>query len=492
MKESLRTLLLGGMVATATARSTGRMRLALLGALLASAPLAGAQGSNAAPLRVTLHTHFDYPWSVDPGELDLLRQLSADYPHIRWTHMWHAAAYTQSTPWLAQIESYLHEDRDLRGGEVGVHTHMWKSLVEAAGVTFHSSPSVSCGSDGSGYKVPTSSYAYSEIRSILEFSIAKFLERGFCRPRSYCAGYYTTNVDLMTALSDTAFVVDAGACPPGSTYGSGFGGCWDAVAGWDSTVTHFTLPYPVSTTSILPGGPAPYLESDLGTLIEIPQVGKIDWMLSSSEMKQLFLAHYQIAESGTPTALSFSLHPSLLGGEYAKFDTVLAFMEAHAAGGAVPVEYVTTSKLREVLGYGATGSGAFLQADVHSISLLSGGSQGLSLDTCPPAPGVYYAVVGSASGTQPGLDLGGVTLPLNPDPYFDLTVNTLGPPLKPPVLQAFGQLDPAGTAAPELALPAGLASSLVGLELTHAALILDVATAIVTEATNPVGVTLAP
>ncbi|MCZ6596063.1 MAG: hypothetical protein O7B99_00325 [Planctomycetota bacterium] len=468
--------------------------------LLLLATLASAQ--EPAPIYVTVFSHFDAPWSMQQADLDAFRQLSVDHPEMRWTHLWNPAAYTQSTPLLPQIEAYLVESRDTFGAEIGVHTHMVQSLVSAAGVAFQSGPSVSasppaCCCDGSGYAVPTSAYTYDEIRAILELTIDRFLEHGLCRPRSYCAGFYTTSTTLQQVLSDLDFTTSAAAFPWGTEFGPGYGACWDLHSGWDASVTHMTRPYRVSTTSILPGGPPPYLKNDQGPLLEIPQVCKIDWMVTAAEMKTIFLDQYAVAIAGTPTAVALAMHDTLAAGEQAKFDEVLDLIDTLEAGfGQAPVHYVTAAELRAAwLGHsGDGGQGAWLVAPTvvgeAQVSVSAGGTQDLLLDTCPPRPGERYVVLGSFSGTSPGIVVDGLTLPLAADAYFAVTFSTLLPPSAPPVVDALGFLDAEGTATARFELGAGVNPSFVGLTLHHAYAVLEPGTLTVTLVSNPVALQL--
>ena len=442
-----------------------------LGVLLGS--LASAQGPvEPAPLYVTMVSHFDAPWDMALNDINAFRNLTTAHPDMRWTHLWNPAAYTQATPLLASIETYLLESRDQHGAEIGVHTHMYQSLISAAGVAFQTGPSVSAGfpsccCDSSGYAVPTSSYSKAEIHSILDFTVDTFLERGLCRPRAYCAGFYTTSMELQEVLADLDFTVSAAAFPPGTEIGSEYGPCWDLHSGWNASVTHLTPPYPISTSTILPGGPAPYLAGDLGTLLEVPQTCKIDWMVTATQMKSIVQDHYNLALSGTPTAVCLAIHDTLADGEEAKFDEVLDFVDLLRVAGTVPVHYVTTSELREAFLDLAPVGDTVLVADVGQVSLSAGGLQTLQLDTCPPAPGKVYGILGSDFGTSPGLPVGGFTLPLNPGPYFTATANTLG--AGGPIQGSSGTLGASGAAEATLTVPPGTDPGLVGLTLWHAA-----------------------
>jgi probable HAF family extracellular repeat protein len=112
-----------------------------------------------------------------------------------------------------------------------------------------------------------------------------------------------------------------------------------------------------------------------------------------------------------------------------------------------------------------------LAGEPASISLSSGGAQELRLDAGPPFAGVTYLVLGSLSGTAPGLPLGGLVLPLNPDTYLVFSLTNAN---NPPFEDTFGQLDRDGRAQAAFALPAGTSPGLAGLQLHHAYAVLDV------------------
>lgn len=112
-----------------------------------------------------------------------------------------------------------------------------------------------------------------------------------------------------------------------------------------------------------------------------------------------------------------------------------------------------------------------LAADVHSISLASGGTQNLAVDLGAGSGDLVYGLLGSASGTSPGVNLGGgLTLPLVLDAYSKLTLNTSSSS----IFQDFvGVLDSQGTADAALALPPLMDTSLAGLVLRHAGIAFD-------------------
>jgi hypothetical protein len=106
-----------------------------------------------------------------------------------------------------------------------------------------------------------------------------------------------------------------------------------------------------------------------------------------------------------------------------------------------------------------------LESAVTQVSLSAGESQPLELDAGHLHAGETYLLLGSFSGTTPGVPLAsGLVLPLNPDRYF---LRTLELPNRPPLAGSKGALNAAGHASANFsALP--LDVSLAGTTLHHA------------------------
>ena len=66
--------------------------------------------------------------------------------------------------------------------------------------------------------------------------------------------------------------------------------------------------------------------------------------------------------------------------------------------------------------------GVSFYADVHQISIETGGTQKLTVNAGKALANRSYWVFGSVTGTRPGLNLLGVHIPLNPDPYTDIAI----------------------------------------------------------------------
>ena len=105
-----------------------------------------------------------------------------------------------------------------------------------------------------------------------------------------------------------------------------------------------------------------------------------------------------------------------------------------------------------------------------TASLSSGATRSLLLAGGPSAAGQTYVVLGSATGTAPGVAVDSVVLPLVADAYSTVTLTNAN---QPPFGNTLGVLDAAGQAVATLTVPPGTSPALAGLTLFHAYLALD-------------------
>ena len=130
-----------------------------------------------------------------------------------------------------------------------------------------------------------------------------------------------------------------------------------------------------------------------------------------------------------------------------------------------------------------------LCANPASLSLSAGGTQQFELGAGLPHAGQLHLLLGSASGTAPGLPLGSELLPLAIDAYTLLTAQS---PAASPLANSVGLLDAAGEASASFSLPAGAPAQLAGLVLHHAYVVVDPGTGVVDLASNAVSLSLQP
>ncbi len=166
------------------------------------------------------------------------------------------------------------------------------------------------------------------------------------------------------------------------------------------------------------------------------------------------------------------------------------FVGGTCSGGGLPFQFpfvLTSSAVALSLG----APQAALAADATTASVSAGGTQNLTVDAGPPNAALAYFVLGSASGTSPGLVVDGTPIPLVlPDPYFNAMLfnpNTAG------FTNTLGLLDGQGRAAASINAPPGLNPGFVGLSVSHAYVVLNIAgLGGVVFASNPVQLTFVP
>jgi hypothetical protein len=102
----------------------------------------------------------------------------------------------------------------------------------------------------------------------------------------------------------------------------------------------------------------------------------------------------------------------------------------------------------------------------------------------------WYLLLGTASGTSPGLPVGALLLPLNPDLLTTVMVRA---PNSPFFQHTFGALDALGNGRSLLRVPGGLLPpGLAGVQLDFAYLVADRATLAPLHTSNPARVTIVP
>ena len=111
------------------------------------------------------------------------------------------------------------------------------------------------------------------------------------------------------------------------------------------------------------------------------------------------------------------------------------------------------------------GAPDFLTSDTTSLSLGSGGTATFQLSAGPQHAGLPYLLMGSLSGTSPGIPIdANTTLPLNADGYWVTTLVAPGPPLG----NSLGTLDGTGKATATFTIPPNTSALLAGMTASHA------------------------
>lgn len=142
----------------------------------------------------------------------------------------------------------------------------------------------------------------------------------------------------------------------------------------------------------------------------------------------------------------------------------------------------------------ASGSGDLLSdpqmtADVLSLSVQEGGTQGLVIEAGEDFGGFRYIIGGSGSGSFPGTLQDGYRVPLNYDSYSEKLLRGLD---LPAYSNFTGYLDAAGHTDAHLTMQGASVPGLVGRIYYHAAVLIDPKSGHIVSATNPVELLLLP
>ncbi len=162
--------------------------------------------------------------------------------------------------------------------------------------------------------------------------------------------------------------------------------------------------------------------------------------------------------------------------------------EALALDGCTLVIGEDNGPIRTYAPFPSSGSCPTLSADVVNISLQAGGTQHMTLDPGPTFGGQAYLVLGSASGTFPGVAVGAFLLPLNVDPYLLFTLNQ---PNTPPLANGLDFLDVLGMGSADFVIPPLTSPAFAGVILHHSFVVVDGSLS-VSDVSNAVPLTLIP
>lgn len=233
--------------------------------------------------------------------------------------------------------------------------------------------------------------------------------------------------------------------------------------------------------------PAQYFGGTLGFAGDVDGDGRADLVGGSAPFIGPCGTTYIQVHSGASGALLFSMqgetHCDWFGGSVDGIGDVNgdghSDMVVGIPGNQVPLG--GCGKFRVVSGVPLS-----LSSDVHMLQLEQGGTQTLRTNAGAGQAGNLYLMLGSASGTGPGIPVDGLTLPLNLDSYL---LHALTAPNTPPLSGSLGILSTSGVTLTQFTIPPGLSSSFAGLTLHHASAVIG-AGPVVSFVTNAVPITL--
>jgi hypothetical protein len=271
------------------ARSSTRTSALLLAALLAAcgksdkAPTTaeGAAGAVAADPPSPVHIAVSVDWEgahFDPDGLAALARFREANPGVPLTHLLNAAYFTKpgadATHAIREMKQALRE-----GDEAGLHVHLWKSLVEAAGVEPRLERSFLTGTDtllefedDTGFEVDPDVYSVHELRATYRRSRELLEQNGFTLAPVFRAGGWIGTAKVLEAVRAEGFTIDSS-----STDGRWLVAEESGVLGkrvqevWPS-VDRTTQPF--------------FIDTPAGQLLEMPDSGALADYLTAEQMEE--------------------------------------------------------------------------------------------------------------------------------------------------------------------------------------------------------------
>jgi len=309
---------------------------------------AAASFQRSSPYYVLVSTDWDFS---DPGDASLtyIKDLHLGHPAIRMTDFIGPYLFTDPANTDArkqELATWIANERDTYGVEIGLHIHPYCNFVEDAGVTCITDVStVYPAGDPSGYTIEVSAYSRTDFETLLQHASDLFFANGLGRPTSFRAGGWTADLDTLLALIDKGFHADSSAMNWARLYTA-----WKGYVLYDWNMAHWTpiddtsQPYTPSMMQVLPGGPMPLMP-----LLEVPDNGVMIDYASLADMTTIFDENWQQhGPLARPTTLMMGFHPAVQF-SYTEYRTVYDFLtyadQFLASDDNGPVVYTTLGAL---------------------------------------------------------------------------------------------------------------------------------------------------
>lgn len=297
-----------------------------------------AEEAAPAPVVVSVSVDWEGAYFEEDG-LAALARFRLENKDVPITHFVCPAYYTKPNAEPARDITSLLREGMRPGDEVGVHLHVWNSLVEASRVPVRSGRSFLT-EDGrlmefdgdAGFDLDPSIYTTSEVRSMLRTSRRLLETAGFEVAPVFRAGGWLAPPAVLEAARAEGFTVDSSAVDPGwlgegaSTEG------FEVLAGrlraiWPQ-VDRTTQPFRIETPA--------------GAIVEIPDSGAMADHMASEEMED----HVQWA-AGTgkrPVFVHLGFHAETAH----QYADLLSRALHNLRRRKVPMELVTVSRAAEL------------------------------------------------------------------------------------------------------------------------------------------------
>lgn len=266
--------------------------------------------------------------------LDQIDTLSQKYS-IPITELFNPRIYLPGAIDQANVDlmtSWLKARQETSGDEVGLHLHMWKDMVQAAGVTPKNAPQWDVMTNG--YDVLFSAYNYEESKKIIDWAISKLEENGFSDIKSFRAGGWEMDEDNMHALETSRIKIDSSGRTK-HNLGSNL-----IPSNWNLDIT--TRPYYPSRLDINKQG------ADYFNILEIPNNGAESYLYTYEQMRERFDLNHSGRFVAKPTAVTYLSHPHWFNVDYPRLDALFTYTDQfNYEKDLGPVVYVTLDDIHQ-------------------------------------------------------------------------------------------------------------------------------------------------
>jgi hypothetical protein len=244
-------------------------------ALCVASLLAGCSLQQPARVRVAISVDWEGR-EISPVNLQAFANLRAAHPEVPLTHFLNAAYFTKPDADAETITKLMRQAVKPMD-EIGLHIHPWQSLVEAAGVSFRSKPTIwgngrrmRIGKRDSGHEISVEAYETDEFQAIVGKSKEILAANGFALGTSFRAGAWLAGPHVREAIRREGFLVDSSATD----------------TKWHDELDAYELPrmmrevWPNVTSRTQPF----VIKTPAGDLLEMPDTGALADYVTAEEM----------------------------------------------------------------------------------------------------------------------------------------------------------------------------------------------------------------
>lgn len=286
------------------------------------------------PLYVTMTIDWE---GVDTEDiqLDELLNFSQRHHNLPLTHFFNPRIYVTNeiSKERADYLTQWIQVRKINRDEVGMHLHMHHDMIQAAGVGVKTSPKWT-NYLNNGHDVPCSTYSYEEFMQILAWAKNEFLIQGLGVPRSFRAGGWFADLDVLRALNDSGFIIDSSGREAYTWGQNRLKGYWN--------LSSTTRPYHPSVSNQNVSS-QPTL-----TLWEFPNNGADSYFYKAEDLIKRFNDNYNGQPLTQPQTITYLSHPHAFSQDLDVLDPTFDLIDFHLSNeDSGPVLYVTLEQAYE-------------------------------------------------------------------------------------------------------------------------------------------------